>query len=103
MAAEECYILVGTTHGDSAIFAASSAAGGRAARVDPISTVEYPTPARRPINCLLDNTKFLRTFGVAQREWQEGVRLRVAAMLHDCVGFSISDDNLRRITRGCNG
>lgn len=39
-----------------------------------ISTAEYGAPARRPKNSLLDNTKLLRTFGVALADWREGLR-----------------------------
>ena len=39
-----------------------------------ISTAEYGAPARRPKNSLLDNTKMLRTFGLALADWREGLR-----------------------------
>ena len=47
-----------------AIFAASAAAGGPSARVIPITTAEYPTPARRPANSRLDNSRLANTHGV---------------------------------------
>lgn len=40
----------------------------------PISTAEYPTPARRPANSRLDTTLFRRTFGIHLPEWQGQVR-----------------------------
>jgi dTDP-4-dehydrorhamnose reductase len=40
-----------------------------------ISTSEYPTPARRPLNGVLDNTKLERRFGVSRLSWEEGMRL----------------------------
>ncbi len=39
----------------------------------PISTVEYPTPAKRPANSRLDCTKLMERFGIALPEWQAGV------------------------------
>ena len=39
-----------------------------------ISTAEYGSPARRPKNSLLDNTKLLGTFGVALADWRAGLR-----------------------------
>jgi dTDP-4-dehydrorhamnose reductase len=40
-----------------------------------ISTSEYPTPAPRPLNGVLDNTKLERRFGVSRLSWEEGMRL----------------------------
>lgn len=49
----------------------------------PISTDEYPTPAKRPANSRLDCRKLMDRFDIALPAWQEGVddilaRLRVA-------------------------
>ena len=49
-------------------------AGLDPARVHPITTAEYPTPARRPANSRLDTTRLRSTFGVALPAWSEGVR-----------------------------
>jgi dTDP-4-dehydrorhamnose reductase len=43
------------------------------ATVEAISTAEYPTPAKRPMNSLLDCTKLERVFGWRMPEWQESV------------------------------
>jgi len=40
-------------------------------RVFPISTAEYPTPARRPSYTVLSNAKLERTFGVRMPDWRE--------------------------------
>lgn len=37
----------------------------------PISTAEYPTPARRPLNSALSNEKFAAAFGFRLRSWEE--------------------------------
>ena len=39
-------------------------------RLVPISTAEYPTPARRPSYGVLDTTKFVRAFGFALPDWR---------------------------------
>jgi dTDP-4-dehydrorhamnose reductase len=43
---------------------------GAPARIMPIATSEYPTPARRPRNSRLSNEKLLRRFGVALPKWE---------------------------------
>jgi dTDP-4-dehydrorhamnose reductase len=40
-------------------------------RVVPISTAEYPTPARRPAYSLLSNSKLNRVFGIQLSDWRE--------------------------------
>jgi len=45
-----------------------------APRVVPITTAEYPTPARRPAYSVLSNEKLVRTFGVRMPGWQTGLR-----------------------------
>jgi dTDP-4-dehydrorhamnose reductase len=42
-------------------------------RVLAISSAEYPTPARRPLNSVLSNDKFERTFGFGLGSWQSGL------------------------------
>jgi dTDP-4-dehydrorhamnose reductase len=55
------------------IFAASAAAGGPSARVVPISTSAYPTPARRPANSRLDNSRLANTHGVRLPHWRQSL------------------------------
>ena len=64
------------------IFAQALAAGviETAPRVLPITTAEYPTPARRPAWSVLDNRKLQRDFGIALSDWREGVKRVVAQM-----------------------
>ena len=50
---------------------------GERVRVIPITTDEYPTPARRPAYGVLDSSRFARTFGFALPDWQ--------ALLRDCL------------------
>lgn len=41
--------------------------------VNPITTSEYPTPAKRPSNSMLNCTKLLNTFGIEMPDWREAV------------------------------
>lgn len=43
-------------------------------RVHPVSTDEFPTPARRPLFSLLSNEKLERVFGVRLEPWDEALR-----------------------------
>ena len=45
----------------------------RLKRVVPITSAEYPTPARRPLNSVLCNFKFERTFGFSIGSWEHGL------------------------------
>jgi dTDP-4-dehydrorhamnose reductase len=42
--------------------------------VIPLTTAQYPTPAKRPANSRLDTSRFRTTFGLQLPPWQEGVR-----------------------------
>lgn len=48
-------------------------------RVLPIKTADFPSPAARPRNCVLDNTRMRDTFGVALPDWEVQLRLCLAA------------------------
>lgn len=64
-----------------AIFAASARRGGPSARVVPITTAEYPTPARRPRNSRLATELIRRDFGIEPRPWTGALDEAVAALL----------------------
>ncbi len=46
---------------------------GRRPRVAPITTLEYPTPAKRPANSVLSTNAFEQAFKLAPRPWQHGL------------------------------
>lgn len=64
-----------------AIMAASAARGGATASVKPISTADYPTPARRPVNSRLDCRRIADVHGVVLPAWRESVKTVVARLL----------------------
>jgi dTDP-4-dehydrorhamnose reductase len=64
-----------------AIFAEGARHGGPAPVLEPITTADYPTPARRPANSRLDTAAFGRRFGYAFRPWQEAVAETVRHLL----------------------
>jgi len=65
---------------DYARFVIAEAQGaGKTLRVDPdavkpLTTTEYPTPAKRPANSRLNTDRFRTTFGLRLPPWQESVR-----------------------------
>lgn len=56
---------------------------GYSTAVVPIRTEEYPLPARRPRNSVLDNGKLHRTFHVHLPDWREGLSLTLAELGQD--------------------
>jgi dTDP-4-dehydrorhamnose reductase len=66
-----------------AIFEARRRRVGDAFRIPelvPITTAEYPTPARRPRNSLLSNAKLENVFGVRLGGWREGLDEAIDAL-----------------------
>jgi dTDP-4-dehydrorhamnose reductase len=62
----------------SAVLSASAERGGPSARVVPVASAEYHTPARRPANSRLDCAKIARVYGVSLPHWRSS--------LGPCVG-----------------
>jgi dTDP-4-dehydrorhamnose reductase len=63
------------------ILARSAALGGPEPLVEAITTADYPTPARRPLNSRLAADKLAEQFGVQPRHWQEAVAEIVAELV----------------------
>ncbi|MBL8526997.1 MAG: dTDP-4-dehydrorhamnose reductase [Burkholderiales bacterium] len=55
--------------------ATRSRRGGAGPKVTPITTAEYPLPARRPANSVLANQKLQRAFGLACPAWDHALEL----------------------------
>ena len=65
---------VTTWHGFAeAIFELAAPSLPRRPRIVPITTADYPTPARRPLNSVLDCSSLERNFGIKPRSWQEAL------------------------------
>lgn len=78
--------LAGTGHASWAEFAAeifslSIRFGGPSARVRPIATADYPTPAKRPANSQLDCTKLAQAHGVVLPPWRASLEPCVKRLL----------------------
>src|SRR5216683_5546488 len=63
-----------TWHGFAeAIFELAAPWRGPPPRVEAITTADYPTPARRPANSVLDCRLIAETFGITPRPWREAL------------------------------
>jgi dTDP-4-dehydrorhamnose reductase len=51
------------------------------ATVEAITTAEYPTPAKRPMNSLLDCSKLARVFNWRMPDWRESLALVVSKLV----------------------
>ncbi len=68
----------------AAVFAESAQRGGRTAKVRPITTAEYPTPARRPANSRLDCGKIEAAGLWRLRSWRESLAACMTEMELQC-------------------
>lgn len=64
-----------------AVIAAQAPRTGRRPPVDAIATTDYPTPARRPANSVLDSDRFAETFGYRAERWTDRVQQVVDVLL----------------------
>jgi dTDP-4-dehydrorhamnose reductase len=72
----------------TAIFECSGAVGGPSAKVRPIPTSDYPTPAKRPANSRLATDKIRRVHGFVAPHWR--------ASLSSCVLRLVAGDYSER-------
>jgi dTDP-4-dehydrorhamnose reductase len=64
-----------------AIFAQASHLGGtQVPVVHPIPSRDYPTPAARPANSVLDCARVERAFGIVPRSWRDGLEETLAEL-----------------------
>lgn len=66
-----------------AVFHESMLLGRPPVRVQRIASADYPTPARRPPNSRLDNTKFERVFGLSLPHWRTSLPGVVARIMRE--------------------
>ena len=55
--------------------------GAAPVSVAPITTADYPTPARRPANSRLDTTKLATAFDLRLPDWHDGAAQCVARLM----------------------
>jgi dTDP-4-dehydrorhamnose reductase len=55
--------------------------GAKIARLIPIATSEYPTPAKRPVNSRLNCSRLQQVFGFTMPAWQESAAVVMAEVL----------------------
>ena len=74
---------VTTWHGFAeAVFAlAAQYTSLKVKRVEPIGTSQYPTPAKRPANSILDCSVLEKTFGTHPQPWAESLAQMLAVLL----------------------
>ena len=64
-------------HGFAEAIQSLDGAGETLARLLPIPSSEYPTPAKRPLNSRLNNDKLEQTFGLRLQDWRAALALCV--------------------------
>jgi dTDP-4-dehydrorhamnose reductase len=70
-----------TWHGlATAAFAEAARHGAPVPRVDPITTADWPTPAKRPADSRLDCARLAAVFGVRLPEWRPSLARTIDAM-----------------------
>ncbi|HIJ37939.1 MAG TPA: dTDP-4-dehydrorhamnose reductase [Rhodospirillaceae bacterium] len=76
-----------TWHGFAqAIFAEAAKRWGHGPEVSPITTDQYPTPARRPAYSVLDTNKLRNAFALTPPCWRESLALVMAEMMDEPAG-----------------
>lgn len=63
------------------IFRLAAPVLGTTPRVEAVTTAQYPTPARRPANSVLDCSRLARVHGLALRPWRDALAEKVPEML----------------------
>ncbi len=63
------------------IFEIAAPKRGKTPHVDAITTADYPTPARRPANSVLDCSKIKRIHGITLRPWPSALEDALGAIL----------------------
>jgi dTDP-4-dehydrorhamnose reductase len=73
------------------IFAIALRHGGPQVRVEPITTSEYPTPARRPANSTMSTDKIRKSYNVACPPWESSLEAVIGTILAAQASTEISE------------
>ena len=65
---------------ESAAFTALSGGSIITKKITPISTAEYPTPARRPAYSVLSNHRLSQTYRLQLPEWRDQLKTAIASV-----------------------
>lgn len=63
------------------IFAVLQAKSGKSVSVCPITTEQYPTPAKRPANSRLSTEKLAKTYGIVLPDWKKSTKVVLDRLL----------------------
>jgi dTDP-4-dehydrorhamnose reductase len=63
------------------VFDAATRLGRPPVRVKRIASADYPTPAKRPKNSRLDNSRLHRDFGIVLPDWRVSARACVNRLM----------------------
>jgi len=77
------------------IFQVSRAIGGPSASVRPITTADYPTPARRPANSRLNSARLAERHGVVLPPWRRSVAPVVERLVRESVSARLVNEGDR--------
>ena len=66
--------------------AIAEGAGHHDCRIDPCTTEDYPTPARRPAWSVLDKSRIAADFGIVPPAWEESLRRCLGRLGHPSGG-----------------
>jgi len=69
-----------------AIFRTAAARGLRTPRIKAITTAQYPTPAKRPFNSILDCHRIGEVYGIKQSSWHSELDKCLDELLSDAKG-----------------
>jgi dTDP-4-dehydrorhamnose reductase len=67
----------------TAIIGEAAKRSGRRPDVRPISSADYPTPARRPANSVLDCAAIAGAYGIHGKPWPQSLSRIIDSILHD--------------------
>jgi dTDP-4-dehydrorhamnose reductase len=68
------------------VMKASGARGGPTARIEPVLTRDFPTPARRPLNAVLDTSRAAERYGIILGRFEDDLAATLDRLIRRPVG-----------------